>query len=298
MSDRAASRNSEGGPVVGNRTLRTAASLVVVLIGAFFALYPLLMIIGASFNPTNSLSGQTLIPKQISLVNYQVLFNSEYTPILKWLKNSILVSIISSLLTLTMTTLAAYAFSRFRFRGRRESLLATLVIQVFPTVAAIVAIYALLKQLGDIVPWLGLNSLGGLILVYTGGALGANAWLMKGYFDTIPRELDEAAQMDGASHWTTFIYIILPIIRPVMAVITLISFIGSFNDYLLPRVLLNDNHVYTLAVGMTIFLNNQFSVNWGVYSAGALIGALPIIALFLILQTQIIGGLTRGSVKS
>ncbi len=288
----------ETGPVVPHRRLRTAANLAVVLAGSFFALYPLLMIIGASFNPTNSLSGQTLIPSQVSLVNYQALFNSEYTPILRWLWNSITVSLISALLTLTMTTLAAYSFSRFRFRGRRESLLATLVIQVFPTVAAIVAIYALLKQIGDIIPWLGLNSLGGLILIYTGGALGANAWLMKGYFDTIPRELDEAAQMDGASHWLTFVYVILPIIRPVLAVIMLISFIGSFNDFLLPRVLLNDSHVYTLAVGMTIFLNNQFSVNWGIFSAGALIGALPIIVLFLVLQTQIIGGLTRGAVKS
>ena len=294
----AAAARTETGPVAPHRRLRRAANLAVVLAGSFFALYPLVMIVGASFNPTNSLSGQTLIPRQFSLVNYQTLLASEYTPILKWLTNSILVSFSSSLLTLTMTTLAAYAFSRFRFRGRRESLLATLVIQVFPTVAAIVAIYALLKQLGDIIPWLGLNSLGGLVLIYTGGALGANAWLMKGYFDTIPRELDEAAHIDGASHWLTFTDIILPIIRPVLAVITLISFIGSFNDYLLPRVLLNDSEVYTLAVGMTIFLNNQFSVNWGVFSAGALIGALPIILLFLILQTQIIGGLTRGAVKS
>ncbi len=291
-------KKAETGPVVTHRRLRTVLSLVIVLIGSFFALYPLLIIIGASFDPTNSLSGQSLIPRQVSLVNYEALLNSSYTPILLWLWNSIRVSIVSSLLTLTMTTLAAYSFSRFRFRGRRESLLATLVIQVFPTVAAIVAIYSLLKQIGDIIPWLGLNSLGGLVLIYTGGALGANAWLMKGYFDTIPRELDEAAQMDGASHWLTFVYIILPIIRPVLAVITLIAFIGSFNDYLLPRVLLNDSRVYTLAVGMTIFLNNQFSVNWGIFSAGALIGALPIIALFLVLQTQIIGGLTRGAVKS
>lgn len=293
-----AQKHSESGPVLGHRNLRMAGNLFIVVLGSCFALYPLLMIIGASFNPTNSLSGQTLIPKQVSLVNYQTLFNSEYTPIMRWLGNSILVSIISSILTLTMTTLAAYSFSRFRFRGRRESLLATLIIQVFPTVAAIVAIYALLKQVGSIIPWLGLNSLGGLILIYTGGALGVNAWLMKGYFDTIPRELDEAARIDGASHWQTFSYIILPIVRPILAVITLISFIGSFNDFLLPRVLLNDSKVYTLAVGMTIFLNNQFSVNWGVFSAGALIGALPIIVLFLVLQTQIIGGLTRGSVKS
>jgi len=288
----------ETGPVVGHRLLRTIFMLVVVLFGSFFALYPFLMIVGASFNPTNSLSGQTLIPDKVSLENYQILFNSEYTPVFRWLGNSIIVSGVSSLITLIMTTLAAYSFSRFRFRGRRASLLGTLIIQVFPTVAAIVAIYLLLKQIGDIVPWLGLNSLGGLILIYTGGALGTNAWLMKGYFDTIPREIDEAAQIDGASHWVTFQAIILPMIRPILAVIALITFIGSFNDYLLPRVLLKDKDVFTLSVGMTTFLNNQFSVNWGVFSAGALIGAIPIILIFLLLQTQIISGLTRGAVKS
>jgi len=285
------------GPVTAHRTRRIALKLVVVLIGSFFALYPFLMIVGASFNPTNSLSGQTIIPSEVSLANYKLLFKSEYTPVLRWLMNSIIVSGTSAILTLTMTTLAAYAFSRFRFRGRREGLLWTMVIQVFPTVAALVAIYVLLKEIGDIVPWLGLNSLGGLILIYTGGALGANAWLMKGYFDTIPREIDEAAQMDGADHGTTFMRIILPMIRPILAVIAIISFIGTFNDYLLPRVLLTDSKVYTLAVGMTVFLNNQYSVNWGVFSAGALIGAIPVIIMFLGLQTQIISGLTRGAVK-
>ena len=237
MSKARQRRSDEGdstGPVVSHRNLRIGLKLILVLLGSFFALYPFLMILGASFNPTNSLSGQSLIPTQITLENYRILFGSEYTPVLKWLWNSIVVSGISAATTLTMTTLAAYAFSRFRFPGRRASLLGTLIIQVFPTVAAIIAIYLLLKQVGDIVPWLGLNSLGGLILIYTGGALGSNAWLMKGYFDTIPREIDEAAQIDGASHWTTFTKIILPMIRPILAVIALISFIGSFNDYLLP----------------------------------------------------------------
>jgi ABC-type maltose transport system permease subunit len=286
------------GPVVSHRNIRVVIKLALVVLGSFFALYPFLMILGASFNPTNSLSGQSLIPSQVSFDNYINLLTSPYTPVFKWLWNSLIVSGFSAAITLSMTTLAAYAFSRFRFAGRRASLLGTLIIQVFPTVAAIIAIYLLLKQVGDIAPWLGLNSLGGLILVYTGGALGANAWLMKGYFDTIPREIDEAAQIDGASHWVTFTQIILPMIRPILAVIALISFIGSFNDYLLPRVLLKDRDVYTLAVGMTTFLDNRFSVNWGVFSAGALIGAIPIILIFLILQTQIITGLTRGAVKS
>jgi arabinogalactan oligomer/maltooligosaccharide transport system permease protein len=290
-------RKEHAGPVTTHRNLRVALKLFVLLLGSFFALYPFLIILGASFDPTNSISGQSLIPAHVSLENYRKLILSDYTPVFRWLGNSLLVSGLSAAITLSMTTLAAYAFSRFRFSGRRAGLMWTMIIQVFPTVAAIVAIYALLRQIGNIIPILGLNSLGGLILIYTGGALGANAFLMKGYFDTIPREIDEAAHMDGAGHVQTFLQIILPMIRPVLAVIAIISFIGTFNDYLLPRVLLTDKNVFTLAVGMTIFLNNQFSVNWGVFSAGALIGAIPIIIIFLALQTQIVSGLTRGAVK-
>jgi ABC-type maltose transport system permease subunit len=271
--------------------------LVIVVLGTIFSLYPFFVIISASFDPTNSLSGQNLIPSQFSLINYQKMLSNEQTPVLKWLLNSLIVSSISATITLTLTTLAAYSFSRFRYTGRRASLQATLLIQVFPSVAGLVAFYLLLQQLGEIIPVLGLNSLGGLIVIYIGGALGANAWLMKGYFDTIPREIDESALVDGATHWTTFSRIILPLVRPILVVIALLSFIGSFNDYLIPRVLLRDKEVYTLAVGLTTFLDNQFSVNWGVFAAGALIGTFPIVLIFLALQTQIVSGLSSGAVK-
>lgn len=292
------SRHTERqGAVVANRGRRTAIRLVIVILGSIFALYPFLIIISASFDPTNSISGQTLIPTRVSLQNYELLIANDQTPIFRWLLNSLLVSSVSSAVTMTLTTLAAYSFSRFRYRGRRSSLQTTLIIQVFPSVVALVAFYLLLQQLGEIVPWLGLNSLGGLIVIYTGGALGANAWLMKGYFDTIPREIDESALVDGATHWTTFTQIILPLIRPILAVIALLAFVGSFNDYLIPRVLLRDREVFTLAVGLTQFLNNQFSVNWGIFAAGAMIGTLPIVIIFLALQTQIVSGLSRGAVK-
>jgi arabinogalactan oligomer/maltooligosaccharide transport system permease protein len=285
------------GPVVANRRARTLVRLIVVIIGSIFSLYPFIVIVSASFDPTNSLSGQNLIPPNPSLLNYQKLLANEQTPIFRWLLNSLTVSSISAVVTLTLTTLAAYSFSRFRYTGRRASLQTTLLIQVFPSVLGLVAFYLLLQQLGEIIPWIGLNSLGGLIIIYTGGALGANAWLMKGYFDTIPREIDESALVDGATHWTTFTRIILPLIRPILAVIAILSFVGSFNDYLIPRVLLRDRDVFTLAVGLTTFLNNEFAVNWGVFAAGALIGTLPIIFIFLALQTQIVGGLSQGAVK-
>lgn len=313
----------KSGQVSPNAGLKIGLSLVILVIASIFALYPFLLIVSTAFSKSPSLSGATVIPQQLSLINFSGLFcapgnendkcpsgdNPNWlsqsitasgnvpTPILRWLLNSIFVSSVSTVITLALTTLAAFSFSRFRYRGRQASLLATLVIQVFPSVIALVAFYLLLQQIGKIIPFLGLNSLGGLILIYCGGALGANAWLMKGYFDTIPRDLDESAMVDGATHWVTFSQIILPLIRPILAVVALLSFIGTFNDFLLPRVLLRDNEVYTLAVGLTSFLANNFSTDWGVFAAGAVLGTMPIIIVFLLLQTQIVGGLSQGAVK-
>lgn len=294
-------RVTRTGPVVANRRSRTIIRLVIVILFCIFAIYPFLVVVATSFSTARSLTasmqGLIPLPRGFSLDNYNTLFTSEQTPIFRWLLNSIFVSSISTIITLVLTTLAAYSFSRFRFTGRRSGLLATLVIQVFPSVVALVAIYLLLQQIGNIVPFFGLNSLGGVILIYTGGALGANAWLMKGYFDTIPHEIDESAMVDGATHWTTFTRIILPLIRPILAVVGILAFIGTFNDYLIPRVLLRDRETLTLAVGLTTFLGNQFAINWGVFAAGALIGTFPIIIVFLLLQTQIVSGLASGAVK-
>jgi arabinogalactan oligomer / maltooligosaccharide transport system permease protein len=285
------------GMVVAHRRRNIALKLIFLTLGSAFALYPVLIVIGASFDPRNTLVGARIIPANPSLANYELLFSGSQTPILRWLLNSVVVSGLSTLIVLTLTTLAAYSLSRFRYRGRRTTLLLTLVVQVFPTIAALVAFYLLLDQLGDIIPILGLNTLGGLILLYCGGAMGANAFLMKGYFDTIPRDLDESAKVDGADEWTTFTQIILPLIRPILAVVGILTFIGTFNDYLLPRVLLRDSDVYTLAVGLSTYIGNNFAVNWGVFAAGALIGAFPITIMFLLLQTQFISGLAQGAVK-
>lgn len=283
--------------VVPNRTRSVIFKLIVVILGSIFALYPFLLIIGTSFDAANNISGATIIPRRFTLANYETLFTSQQTPIVIWLGNSVFVSGVSTVITLALTTFAAFSFSRFRYSGRRASLLATLVIQVFPSVVALVAFYLLLNDLGQIIPWIGLDSLGGVILIYCGGALGANAFLMKGYFDTIPREIDESAMVDGATHWITFSRIILPLIRPILAVVGILSFIGTFNDYLIPRVILRDTQNLTLAVGLTTFIGDNFSVNWGVFAAGALIGTFPIIIVFILLQSQIVSGLAQGAVK-
>jgi arabinogalactan oligomer / maltooligosaccharide transport system permease protein len=290
-------RGSSEGMVIANRRRNSILKFVLLTLASVFALYPVLIVIGASFDARNTLVAASILPRNASLQNYELLFSGSQTPILRWLLNSTIVSSISTVIILVLTTLAAYSLSRFRFTGRRTTLLGTLIIQVFPTVVALVAFYLLLDQLGDIIPALGLNTLGGLILLYCGGALGANAFLMKGYFDTIPRDLDESAKVDGANEWTTFTKIILPLIRPIIAVIGILTFVGTFNDFLLPRVFLRDAEVYTLAVGLSTYIGNNFAVNWGVFAAGALIGATPITVVFLLLQTQFISGLAQGAVK-
>jgi ABC-type maltose transport system permease subunit len=290
-------RSAGEGVVSPHRRRNQVLGFIAGVFSAAFALYPVLLVLGASFDPRNTLVGASILPSNPSLANYEALFSGSQTPILIWLRNSVVVAGISTLLTLIMTTLAAYSLSRFRFYGRRTTLLAALVIQVFPTVAVLVAFYLLLDQLGRIIPWLGLNTLGGLILLYCGGGLGANAFLMKGYFDTIPQELNESARVDGASEWTTFVSIILPLVRPILAVIAVLTFIGTFNDFLLPRILLRDSQTFTLAVGLSTFIGSNFAVNWGIFAAGALIGAVPITVVFLLLQTQFIGGLAQGAVK-
>ena len=277
--------------------------LIIALFLIFFAIFPVLWIISASFSGTQSLSTQTLIPAKASLLNYQALFGLDpdykFGDLVyqKWLFNSVKVSTITTILSLGITTMAAYAFSRMRFKGRVAMLKGLLLIQVFPNLLALVAIYVLVFQFGEIIPALGLNTHAGLILVYLGGSMGINIWLMKGYMDTIPRDIDESGMVDGASHFQIFWNLILPLLRPILVVIGILSFIGTYGDFILARILLNDVDKYTLMVGLQIFTAGQFDQKWGVFAAGALIGALPIMTIYLILQDQIVGGLTTGAVK-
>lgn len=277
--------------------------LIIALFLIFFAIFPVLWIISASFSGTQSLSTQTLIPARVSMVNYQRLFgldpNYKFGDLIyqKWVFNSVKVASISTVLSLSLTTMAAYAFSRMRFAGRITMLKGILLIQVFPNLLALVAIYVLIFQTGEIIPALGLNTHAGLILVYLGGSMGINIWLMKGFLDTIPRAIDESGMVDGATHFQIFWNLLLPLLRPILVVISIISFIGIYGDFILARILLTDVNKYTLMVGLQIFTAGQFDQKWGVFAAGALIGALPIMIVYLALQDQIAGGLTAGAVK-
>jgi arabinogalactan oligomer/maltooligosaccharide transport system permease protein len=279
------------------RRVSIGLRLIVAVILIIFSIFPILWMISASLNPTGSLATQKLIPDHPGLGNYRTLLTSGEFPFWTWFGNSLKISIITSLLSLAITTIAAYAFSRFRFRGRQTMLKAILLIQVFPSLLALVATFLMISQIGDVIPFLDLDTHASLILVYLGGAMGINIWLMKGYLDTVPREIDESAMVEGASDWQIFTQLILPLLRPILIVIAIINYIGTYGEFVLARVLLRSNDMYTLMVGLQVFSGAQFSQRWGVFAAGALIGALPIMIIYLVLQDQIVGGLTQGAVK-
>ena len=281
------------------RTSRYRRILQHLIIWMFIAavLFPVVWIFSASINPANTLIGQRLIPYTATWQHYITLFTNPRHPFGLWLLNSIKISGITSVLTVIMAALAAYAFSRFRFRGRRFGLFAMLLMQMFPAVMAMVAIYLLLLAIGRHVPWIGLNTHAGLIMVYLGGAMGFNTWLMKGYFDTIPKSLEESALIDGATHFQAFIWIIIPLVRPILAVIAILVFIGTYGDFLLPSILLTGTEQFTFAVGLRLFIAGEFEHRWGIFAAASLLGAVPIAVIFLLLQDFIVSGLTRGGVK-
>jgi ABC-type maltose transport system permease subunit len=271
--------------------------IFLALIVLFYALFPVVWIFSASINPSNSLVNQQLVPDNATFANYRSLIASNLFPFRTWMWNSIKLATVVTVLGTLFTALAAYAFSRFRFQGRRSLLQTILLIQVFPNFLNMVALFLILQQLGRYIPWLSLNSHGGLILVYLGGILGVNTWLMKGFFDSIPRDLDEAATIDGAGPWQTFWWVIMPLVRPILVVVGLLIFVGTYSEFVLARVMLTTQENYTLAVGLSLFIRDQYANRWGTFAAGALVGALPVVIIFLALQRYLVGGLTAGSVK-
>jgi arabinogalactan oligomer/maltooligosaccharide transport system permease protein len=293
----AASKKSSGLSMAGRRRLDTGLRLLIAFLFILYALFPIVYVIGTSLNPSGSLQTSQIIPANPSLNNYRSLLTSKTNPFMLWMRNSLIVSTMTSILTVALCSLAAYSFSRFRWKSRKRLLQGLLLSQVFPNILAIVAVFLMLQQIGRIFPAFGLNTLGGLILIYLGGAIGFNTWLMKGFFDTVPRDLDESAMLDGASAWQTFTSIILPLVRPVLAVIFMLSFIGTYGDFLLARVLLTNTRQYTVAVGLSLFIGQQFGQRWGEFAAGAVLAAIPTMILFYISQSQLQGGLTSGAVK-
>ncbi|WP_059105583.1 sugar ABC transporter permease [Shouchella shacheensis] len=253
--------------------------------------YPLLWTIGLSLNPGTSLYGANMIPDNWSLTHYIWLFTDPRSDYLLWYQNTLVVAFSTSFFSTLMVALTAYAFSRYRFVGRRYGLYTFLILQLFPVIMAMVALYILLNTVGL------LDSLLGLIIIYVGTSIPMNAFLVKGYFDTIPKELDESAKLDGAGHFRIFITIMLPLAKPILAVVALFNFMSPFMDFILPRIILRSPENFTLALGLFNFVNDQFANNFTRFAAGAILIAVPIAAVFLYLQRYLISGLTSGATK-
>ncbi|TXI18051.1 MAG: maltose ABC transporter permease MalG [Roseateles sp.] len=277
------------------------------LIWAFLALtlFPLLAVVSISLRPGNFATG-SLIPTEISLEHWKLALGIPYQaadghlvqppfPVLTWLWNSIKVALLSALLIVGISTSAAYAFARLKFRFDRAVLNGMLLLQMFPPVLALVAIYAIFETIGSYIPALGLETHAGLVLAYLGG-IGTHVWTIKGYFETIPVEIEENAKVDGATHWQAFSRVLLPMAVPILMVVFVLAFIGCIIEYPVASVLLREESHLTLAVGSKYFLHDQRFL-WGDFAAAAVLSGLPITAVFLLAQRWIVSGLTAGGVK-
>ena len=277
------------------RTWGSVLRYVGIVVALIYALFPVVFILSSAFNPGGTLTTTSLIPKGASMVNFTDLFGLR--PYWSWYRNSLIICGVATVASVFIGALAAFAFSRQRFKGRRPGLLALLLVQMFPALLTFVALFTIFNALGDVIPQLGFNTSAGLILAYLGGAMGANVWLLKGYFDTVPREIDEAAIVDGASHARIFFTMHLRLISPILITVGMIAFVGFFNEFLLASIFLKDVDSQTLAVGLYALNEADKSKYFGPFCAGAVLASIPIVLIYLAGQKQLIGGMTAGSVK-
>ncbi|WP_434355056.1 maltose ABC transporter permease MalG [Parasalinivibrio latis] len=294
-------------PMVQPKSLKYRVWATHAVLWVFLAmiLFPLLMIIAISLREGNFASGE-LIPSNPTLDHWRLalgfpVHNADGSitpppfPVMLWLWNTVKIAGITSLIIVAMSTTSAYAFARMRFPGKSTILKAMMIFQMFPAVLALVALYALFDRLGQYIPFLGLNTHGGLIFAYLGG-IAMHVWTIKGYFETIDPSLEEAAALDGATPWQAFRLVLLPLSVPILAVVFILSFIGVVAEVPVASLLLTDVNSYTLAVGMQQYLYPQ-NYLWGDFAAAAVLSALPITIVFLLAQKFLVGGLTSGGVK-
>ncbi len=284
------------------RVLAAHVGLIALIVVTCF---PLLAIVSISLRPGNFSTG-SLIPDHISLEHWKLALGFSYQaedgslvlppfPVLRWLFNSIKVATIAASLIVIFSTTAAYAFARLRFRFKTPILNSMLLLQMFPPVLALVAIYAIFDTIGAYVPWLGIETHAGLVMAYLGG-VAMHIWTIRGYFETIPAEMEECAKVDGATHWQAFRHVLLPMAVPILMVVFLLAFIGTIIEYPVASVLLREENNLTLAVGSKYYLYDQKYL-WGDFAAAAVLSGLPITAVFLAAQRWIVSGLTSGGVK-
>ncbi|MBU5214116.1 MULTISPECIES: sugar ABC transporter permease [Heyndrickxia] len=262
---------------------------IILVLVAIFTVYPVVWVFIGSLNPGDSLFNTSLFPKSLTFKHYVELFQD--TQYFNWYKNTLKIAIWNMIISTFLVVTAAYAFSRFRFPGRKEGLMTMLVLQMFPGFMGMIAIYILLLQLGL------LDNHWGLILVYAGGSIPFNAWLVKGYFDSMPKSLEEAAKMDGAGHVTIFFRVMMPLSVPILVFVAVSNFIGPWMDFIFARLVLRSNENKTLAIGLFEMVTGRGNTEFTTFAAGAVLVAIPITILFMIFQKYMVEGLKAGANK-
>ncbi|WP_246552220.1 sugar ABC transporter permease [Vallitalea pronyensis] len=284
---------SDKQPLTVTGKIGIGLSYLALLLWAVAILWPLFQMVVSAFN---GFQVQYLILNrdfEFSLKHFKYLF--EETLYLKWVSNTIFIAISTAVLSLAMVSFTGFAYSRYRFKGRKASLMAIMLIQTIPTFAGITAYFTMHSIISSVIPAFSRQMM--LILIYSAGGIAGNTFILKGYLDSISTELDDAAKIDGCSSMKVYRLIIMPVARPMLAIIALWSFIGPFMDYLLPRVLLTKPESYTLAAGLFTLINDFRTLNQPAFAAGGLLTAIPIVLMFILLQKQLVSGLSKGSVK-
>jgi arabinogalactan oligomer / maltooligosaccharide transport system permease protein len=279
------------------RRLGLWARRLVILIVIVLVIAPGYFIVLASLQPGSSFFSGTLLPRNLTLENYRRLFSD--TDFTTWVKNSLIICTAVAFISTTCVALMAYAFARLRFFGRRYGLFGLLLIQMFPIGIAIPAYYFFLLRLSD---WtsghVGLETYTGLILLLAGTGMAFYAWLFKGYIDSTPKELEEAAFVDGATRLQALRYVILPLVRPMIAVVFLLVFIATYSEYVLSSLVFTvAQEKFPLPLGLRGFIFQRFTENWGQFAAAAVVGSLPLMIVFIFMQRHLVSGLARGAVK-
>ncbi len=257
---------------------------------SLFSIYPVLRVISISLRPGDRLLSKSLaiIPEGATFQTYIQLFTQE--PFLLWLKNSVIISACVTIVGVALAATAGYAFSRYQFVGKDTSMIGLIATQMFPVTMLLLPLFIMLIKLKLY------DSYGGLIVAYSATALPFTIWQMKGYYDTIPFSIEEAASIDGSSQWYTFVRIVLPLAAPALVITALFSFMAAWSEYLVAAVLIQDQQLFTLPLGLKMF-QNAMETSWGLYAAAAVMVSVPVVIIFLILSRWLVSGLTLGSVK-
>ena len=262
---------------------------VLLIFIAFIIILPIIWIVLSSFQVGTTLYSSSFIPKNLTLDHYITLFTK--TDYLIWYKNTLSIAFFNMIIGVLITTITAYTFSRYRFKGRKNIMIGVLVLQMFPSFLSMSAIVIIVTKLNL------MDTHWGLILVYAAGQIPYNAWLIKGYFDGIPKSLDEAARIDGAGHLTIFWKIIMPLAKPILVLVALTNFTGPWFDFIFPKLLLRSRETKTLAIGIFEWVQGRADNNFTLFAAGSILIAIPIVILFGVLQKHIVQGLSAGATK-